>query len=389
MKTLAALAVTAATVSSTLVFAAPDRPTGTIAVPIGSQFVEVWPYTTSDFEQPSDPVNLVFPGSDPREIRQALPGARREPDAVLPAQAPFNCTWTDAMGYEQAAWAETEGWVGAEIQLACVAAGAPLGNPFRFHIRLFRQGEDTLGNAHFEFLIPGTAEHEVLSWDLARAFVTLDAARTGTLTAPPGGLPMIPAGTFRAVRRPVYDALVAGGAIPILAAAGLYPTSAPAGVDVPIPTSGAAAVLAASITAGPVRLEGGDGDRRDLRHRRSPALLRRPGEPGRPRPPPGPRALRPSRRDDGLRQVRARVHPRGSPHRHSHGPAPGRRLRSGGRPGEGVRPRGPHGEARGSKRAGERERGPGAARAPPAGPRLALRRRVPGRLPPARELRLE
>jgi len=253
MKTLAALAVTATTLSPTFALAGPDRPTGTNPIPIGSQVVEVWPYTTDDFESPSDPINLVFPGSDPREIRQAFLALDGNRAPSFPLQAPFDCTWADAMGYEQAAWAETEGWVGAEIQLACVAKGAPLGNPFRFHVRLFRQGRDTIGNAHFEFLVPGTAEHQVLSWDLARAFVTLDAARTGALTAPPGGLPMIPAGSFRAVRRPVYDALVAGGAIPILAAAGLYPASVPAGVDVPIPTDGAAAVLVAEVAAVPAR----------------------------------------------------------------------------------------------------------------------------------------
>jgi hypothetical protein len=26
----------------------------------------------------------------------------------------FNCQWTDAMGYEQAAYAKPEGWVGGE-----------------------------------------------------------------------------------------------------------------------------------------------------------------------------------------------------------------------------------------------------------------------------------
>ena len=112
MKTLAALAVTATTLSPTLALAGPDRPTGTIPVPIGSQVVDVWPYTTSDFEIPSDPVNLVFPGSDPREIRQAFLALDGNRTPSFPAQAPFNCTWTDAMGYEQAAWAETEGWVG-------------------------------------------------------------------------------------------------------------------------------------------------------------------------------------------------------------------------------------------------------------------------------------
>ncbi len=252
MRNLAAFALTALTLSSTLALAAPDPPTGTTTVPIGSHPLEVWPYTTSDFKNASDPVNLVFPASDPREVRQALMALSGNRTPPFPNQAPFNCTWTDAMGYEQAAWAETEGWVGAEVQLACVTPGAPLGNPFRFHIRLFRQGADTLGNAHFEFLIPGTGEHQVLSWDFARSFVTLDMARTGTLTTA-GDAPMIPGGSFRAVRRPVYDGLVNGGAIPILALVNLYPlpVGLPAGADVPIPTNGAAAILAAAITLAP------------------------------------------------------------------------------------------------------------------------------------------
>ena len=115
MRTLVVLAMTAANLSSTLASAAPDRPTGTTPIPIGSQTVEVWPYTTSDFESPSDPVNLVFPGSDPREIRQALMGLNGNRMPSFPAQAPFDCTWTDAMGYEQAARADPEGWVGAEV----------------------------------------------------------------------------------------------------------------------------------------------------------------------------------------------------------------------------------------------------------------------------------
>ena len=130
MKTLAALAITATTVSSTLAFAAPDRPTGTTTIQIGSQFVEVWPYTTNDFERPSDPVNLVFARQRPPRDPPGVPGARRQPARRPSRRRPrFNCTWADAMGYEQAAWAETEGWVGAEIQLACVAAGRAARQP--------------------------------------------------------------------------------------------------------------------------------------------------------------------------------------------------------------------------------------------------------------------
>ena len=130
--------------------------------------------------------------------------------------------------------------------------GRALGNPFRFHVRLFRQGEDTLGNAHFEFLIPGTAEHEVLSWDLARGVRHPRHGADRSTDGAPGGRPMIPAGSFRAVRRPVYDALRGRRRDPDPRGRSVsIPRRLPAGVDVPMPTNGAAAVLAASITAAP------------------------------------------------------------------------------------------------------------------------------------------
>jgi hypothetical protein len=211
----------------------------------------LWPYTTSNFESPSDPVNLIFPNADPRAIRQELlklDGAR-PPFATLPGG---NCTWADAMGNEHAAFAEPAGWVGGAVQLACVQPGAPFGSPFRLHVRLFRSGGHTLGGAHFEFLIPGTAEHEVLSWDLAREFVTYDMGRTGVLTAAPSAVGLIPAGAFRTVRRPVFLGLVQAGAGPLLASLGLV---APTTGDVPIPTSGQARVLVSSIDFEPCQSE--------------------------------------------------------------------------------------------------------------------------------------
>jgi hypothetical protein len=77
-------------------------PTGVIHVSAGGENLHLWPYTTSDFETPSDPVNLVFPNADPRAIRQELmrPKGPRTFPFNLP---PFgDCQWTDAMGYEQA-----------------------------------------------------------------------------------------------------------------------------------------------------------------------------------------------------------------------------------------------------------------------------------------------
>jgi hypothetical protein len=221
----------------------PDPPSGVLDVVVAGESMRLWPYTTADFANPSDPINLLFPNADPRAIRQALIAldGSRPPFATLPGGG---CTWTDAMGNEHAAFAEPAGYVGGAVQLACVAPGFPLGSPFRFHIRLFRSGPHTIGNAHYEFLIPGTAEHEVLSWDLARELATFDMGRTGALTAAPGSVGLIPPGSFRSVRRPVCQALVAAGAGPLLASLGLVlpPTG-----DVPIPTSGAARSLVAGL----------------------------------------------------------------------------------------------------------------------------------------------
>jgi hypothetical protein len=253
------LALTALTLSSTLAFAAPEPPTGTTTVPIGGQSLVVWPYTTSDFDNPYDPVSLIFPGSDPREIRQELLKLTGDRPG-FPAVPGSSCRWVDTMGDEQAVWAETEGWVGGEVQLACVMPGAPLGRPFRFHVRLFRQGENTLGGAHFEFLVPGTATHEPLSWDLARGLLTYDMARTGRLIAAPDAVPMISPGSFRAVRRPVYNGIAMDPAgAKLLAGLGLSTDGLPDDADVPIPTDGEAAVLAAAIALAPVQATFTDG----------------------------------------------------------------------------------------------------------------------------------
>jgi hypothetical protein len=221
----------------------PQAPSDVKQVSVGGESITLWPYTTEDLETPSDPINLLFPNADPRAIRQALLklDGVRPPFATVPGGG---CTWTDAMGNEQAAWAEPAGFVGGAVQLACVSAGAPLGSPFRFHIRLFRSGAHTIGNAHYEFLIPGTAEHEALSWDLARELAAFDMGRSGGLVEAPSVVAMIPPGSFRTVRRPVYQALAASGAGPLLAALGLVlpPTG-----DVPIPTSGAARGLVAEL----------------------------------------------------------------------------------------------------------------------------------------------
>ena len=142
-----------------------------------------------------DPVNLFFANVDPRAVRQALMALDGGRSPSFPPAPPFDCTWIDAMGYKNELG--RDGGLGRQRDPARLhRPRRALGNPFRFHLRLFRQGNLTVGAAHFELLIPGTAEHEVLGWDFARDFVTFDTLRGGILASPsPVGL--IPAGSFQ------------------------------------------------------------------------------------------------------------------------------------------------------------------------------------------------
>ena len=212
----------------------------TVTLPDGS--LTLWPYTGTSFDGTgSDPVNLLFLNVDPRAIRQAL--------MALPPAPPLYCTWADAMGYEQTAWAETEGWVGSEIQLACIHPGEPLGDPFRIHLRLFRQGPHTVGAAHFEILLPETAEHQVLSWDYAELLVAGDIVRTEAAT---GVLDVAlrSEASFRAISPLVYNELVKAGLGPLLEQLGLPPGQVAA--EVPIPTLIPAKAMAVDLVYEPM-----------------------------------------------------------------------------------------------------------------------------------------
>ena len=177
-----------------------------------------WPFTSSMLDgSPMDPVNLVFAGhADPMQIRAALLGLDGDRSLLgLPDAYPFNQVWTDALGGTvQSTWAEDGGWLGSVIQLT-------LGNydPIRFHLRLFRTrafGEGgttcTLGAAHFEVLIPGTTDHQVLSWEVARDLVVGDLMRSGLLD-PSMHLrptqPITPTPTWREIIPAIYNELPA------------------------------------------------------------------------------------------------------------------------------------------------------------------------------------
>ena len=69
-------------------------------------------------------------------------------------------------------------------------------------------GSFTVGNAHFEMVIPGTADHQVLTWELAEQLVTFDMARTGLLGAAPASTGFINASpSHRTIPSIIYNGL--------------------------------------------------------------------------------------------------------------------------------------------------------------------------------------
>lgn len=167
----------------------PVIPSPLVTVAFGDQSKTFWLYTAEDFTgEASDPVNLVFIGqADSRDIRAALLSLDGDRTAFgMPPVAPFNCLWDDAIGNVQVTYNEPDGWTAGSIQLEC---GDHL--QVRFHLRLFDIGGWTVGNCHFEFLVPGTSEHQVLSWELAEQLVVVDLIRSGLLDP---DVPMFPTG---------------------------------------------------------------------------------------------------------------------------------------------------------------------------------------------------
>ena len=111
----------------------------------------IWPFTSTNFIIPQDPINLIFIGqADPRALRATL----------------LFLNWQDAIGGMQTAYAEPKGWVGNAVQMEFGAF-----DPARYHIRFFHFNNFTLANCHFEFLIPGTTSHQVTSWEDGEQFV--------------------------------------------------------------------------------------------------------------------------------------------------------------------------------------------------------------------------
>lgn len=212
-------------------------PSGVNTITFGTAMWNVWPYTGTNFSAtPQDPINLIFVGAaDPLDIRAALLELDGDRSAFgMPPVAPFNSVWDDAIGDVQTAYSEQSGWTGSAIQLECGDH-----QQLRFHLRLFRAGDITIANVHFEVLIPGTTTHQVLNWELAEQFVIVDFIRSGLLDS---SIPMVPVpgfndSPFREIPSVVYNGL------PVELRSLIGGPISDVSEDVPIETDGNAMIL--------------------------------------------------------------------------------------------------------------------------------------------------
>ncbi len=212
-------------------------PSPLVTVNVGEESLNFWPYTGTDFSSdPECPINLIFFGlADPRDIRAALFSLDGDRSAAgFPDVPPFNDTWQDAIGFVETGFGGDGGWSGSSIQLSCGNYG-----PARFHLRLFRMGKWTVANVHFEILIPGTTDHQVISWELAEQFVIADLMRSSLLDQ---DIPMIPTDAINEAPFKTIPAIIYNGLPPDLR----YAIGGPmddVDDDVPIGTDGHAVIL--------------------------------------------------------------------------------------------------------------------------------------------------
>jgi len=206
----------------------PPAPSG--LVDVGG--LEVWPWTSQDLgDTSSDPINLLFTGDvDIVSLRAALMSLDGNRPGPL---APFDCTWKDAHGGMQSTYTSGAGWVGNAVQLECGDYA-----PFRFHIRFFDAGDWVAAAVHFDLLIPGTPQHQVISWELPELLVVADFVRTGLLAAAPVPVVLSAPGGVGQIPKPVYDGIP--DALKVAVGFPPGPTAQPA---VPIPSNGEATVL--------------------------------------------------------------------------------------------------------------------------------------------------
>ena len=186
--------------------AAAPSPIVELAIP--GNTLHLYPFVGSTFgavQIEADPINIFFTGNaKPLGLRAALLALDGDRTSFgLPDQFPFNCTWSDASGDLQGAYVEPLGWIGNAIQLQC---GDYV--PMRFHLRLFDAGTVTIGGTHMDLNVPGTEQHDPISWEVPRQIVMIDLIRSGYLAAAPVFTePFTPTPTFRTIPAFLYNGI--------------------------------------------------------------------------------------------------------------------------------------------------------------------------------------
>jgi len=175
-------------------------PSPLVPVRLPGQTLQLWPFTGFGFGVASDPVSLMWIGhADPRALRATLLFLDGDRTAFgFPAAFPFNCTWHDDPEVQtEVAYTAASGWVGSPIELECGTY-----DQARLHLRFFDVGGATVGGAPFEVYIPGTLDHQTISWELAEQMVVADFVRSGLLDP---NLPLFTTGPINPA--PYYDTI--------------------------------------------------------------------------------------------------------------------------------------------------------------------------------------
>lgn len=213
-------------------------PSPLVPVALPDQTLQLWPYQGFGFGVQSDPINLIWIGkADARLLRAALLRLDGDRTALgFPDVFPFNCTWHDEPEVQpEVAYTAASGWVGAPIMLECGSF-----DQARFHLRFFDVGGGvTVGGAPFEVFIPGTVDHQTISWALAEQFVVADFMRTGLLDP---SAPFFTTGTINPTTFGTIPAVIYNG-IPAALRQAIGGPVNDVTTDVPIPSSGEATVL--------------------------------------------------------------------------------------------------------------------------------------------------
>lgn len=232
--------------NAALVNAPAPSPIVPVSLPSGT--LQLWPFTGFGFGVPSDPVNLMWIGhADPRVLRGALLLLDGDRTAFgFPNVFPFNCTWQDEPEVQsEVGYTSGSGWVGSPIQLMCGTI-----DQARLHLRFFDVGGATIGGAPFEVSIPGTVEHQTISWELAEQMVVVDFIRSGLLDTQ---LPLFTTNQINPAPYGTIPAIIYNG-IPTGLRAAIGGPLSDVTTDVPIASDGMATVLnlAASVDGQPL-----------------------------------------------------------------------------------------------------------------------------------------